>query len=512
MKHIAFSVLSACTLMLSGCSTDNDIVETNDDGCMLHTAQLVFSGTIDYFDRQTRAVTSDWEDGATLYIRYTTASGIVNGTATYDQTTDQWNVQYYGSITSGQTTQCEVYFFENPQSTTMTSVTFSEQSAVFADKQQATYLFKDGVVKLTAHLKPLTGRLCFRGTTGQRVTFSGLKWYNGYNITDNTFTTQDSNITLTVASDGFTPYVYTTFADASTPRLTVESGDEDYAFSRTFDSSVLAIGESGYLDIPTMTSRNGWELIDRTWQEFTVKGNGKTVTFRMKKVKAGTFQMGKDAGGNDVTPVHTVTLTKDYYIGETEVTQALWYAVMGLTPTSDGDKWNSTYKQGDEYPAYRMSYEDCDVFLKQLNKLTGKKFRFPTEAEWEYAAKGGCDSKGYIYAGSNTIDDVAWYSVNSYDVGTSNVNYGTHEVKIKQPNELGLYDMSGNVWEWCSDWYDSYSSSVQTNPKGADAGTATNRVFRGGCWSRPAPYCSCVMRGNNLPSYRQSGVGLRLAM
>ena len=504
MRHnLLFTMMAASTLMLGGCNNDSEELTSMeyDNGTTLHTAPLVFSGDIDRFDAATRAVTSDWDDGARLYIQYTTTSGRVDGAATYSQSTGQWQVQYYGTITRGQTAKCEVYYFDNAQSTAMTSVTLSPQTAVFSDSQ-ASYLYEDGVVKLTAHLKPLTGRLRFRGTAGQQVSFSGLKWHTGYNITANTLSTQTGDMTLTVAADGYTPYVYASFADTTTPQLTVESDDEDYSFRKTFDSSVLTTGKSGFLDIPTMTNRNGWQLVDGTQQDFTVTGNGKTVTFKMIKVKPGTFQMGNYNDGNSVTNTHSVTLTKSYYMGETEVTQALWYAVMGQSPTSSGSSWSATYGIGDNYPAYYISYEDCQQFLTKLNQMTGQQFRFPTEAEWEYAAKGGNKSKGYTYAGSNTIDDVAWY--------TSNSGSKTHIVKTKAANELGLYDMSGNVWEWCYDWYGTYPSTAQTNPTGATSGSS--RVDRGGSRTGTAANCRTANRHDNAPSNRGYGVGFRLAL
>jgi len=241
---------------------------------------------------------------------------------------------------------------------------------------------------------------------------------------------------------------------------------------------------------------------------FTITGNGKTVTFKMKKVKGGTFQMGSTSGEDNEQPVHSVTLTRDYFICETEVTQALWYAVMGQSPTSDGDKWNSTYGLGDNYPAYYISYEDCQSFLSALNSNlssqlgSGEQFRFPTEAEWEFAAKGGNKSKGYTYAGSNTIDDVVWYWYNS--------SGSTHQIKTKSPNELGLYDMSGNVYEWCYDWYSYYSSSAQTDPTGATSGSS--RVLRGGSWTGPYTWCRVAWRSNYEPYYRSFSQGLRLAL
>lgn len=237
-----------------------------------------------------------------------------------------------------------------------------------------------------------------------------------------------------------------------------------------------------------------------TTKSFTVNG----VTFCMIPVEHGTFEMGSDSSeaNSNEQPVHSVTISNDYYIGETEVTQALWYAVMGQKPTSDGSKWSSTYGLGDAYPAYYISWNGCQDFITKLNQLTGQTFRMPTEAEWEYAAKGGNKSQGYIYSGSNTIDDVAWY--------TSNSGSKTHPVATKAPNELGIYDMSGNVWEWCQDWYGGYSSNAQTNPTGPSSGSG--RVYRGGSWFYDARYGRVAYRFNYTPSSRGNHLGLRLAL
>ena len=230
-------------------------------------------------------------------------------------------------------------------------------------------------------------------------------------------------------------------------------------------------------------------------QTFTVTGNGKTVTFKMIKVEAGSFQMGSNSGENDEKPVHRVTISKDYYIGETEVTQDLWVAIMGKNP--------SNFKGGTN-PVERVSYNDCQEFIRKLNQKTGKKFRMPSEAEWEFAARGGNQSRGYTYSGSNNIGNVAWYWDNS--------NSKTHPVAQKQANELGLYDMSGNVWEWCYDWYDGnyYSSSIQDDPKGPSLGSY--RVFRGGGWDYSAEYCRSVNRYWSIPANWYFLLGLRLAL
>ena len=237
-------------------------------------------------------------------------------------------------------------------------------------------------------------------------------------------------------------------------------------------------------------------------QKFSVKG----VSFKMVEVQGGTFMMGatseqgSDAYDNE-RPTHQVTLST-YYIGQTEVTQALWKAVMGKSFTQAVIE-SHPRGVGPNYPMYSISWYDCQDFIERLNLLTGKTFRLPTEAEWEYAARGGQKSKGYKYAGSNDLENVSWYDDDppySY----------THPVATKYPNELGLYDMSGNVWEWCQDWYGDYSSSPQTNPEGPDSGS--RRVCRGGSWFNRYYYYRVSSRESGDPAYRGNVLGLRLVL
>ncbi len=228
----------------------------------------------------------------------------------------------------------------------------------------------------------------------------------------------------------------------------------------------------------------------------TITANG--VSFDMVQVEGGTFQMGSEDGEDDEKPVHEVWLDS-YMIGQTEVTQELWLAVMGSNPS---------FFKGPDHPVEQISWNDIvNDFLPKLNKLTGKNFRLPTEAEWEYAARGGSKSRGYKYSGSNDIDEVAWYDDNS--------NGTTHPVKSKAPNELGIYDMSGNVWEWCQDWYasDYYLSSVTKNPKGPTSDSSGSfRVNRGGSWFNSASDCRTAYRNYNTPSSSFNDLGLRLAL
>ena len=192
-----------------------------------------------------------------------------------------------------------------------------------------------------------------------------------------------------------------------------------------------------------------------------------------------------------------LTLTKDYYMGETQVTQALWQAVMGENP--------SWFPGNDQRPVECVSWNDCQDFIEKLNRITGEHFRLPTEAEWEFAARGGNESKGCRYAGSNDLDEVAWYD-EDWDKGS------THPVAGKQPNELGLYDMSGNVYEWCADWYeeDYYQTSPEVDPQGPVS--VPFRVLRGGSWDGDAWLCRLSHRDWNDPVNGGYGCGLRLSL
>ncbi|MDR2585780.1 MAG: formylglycine-generating enzyme family protein [Prevotellaceae bacterium] len=226
-------------------------------------------------------------------------------------------------------------------------------------------------------------------------------------------------------------------------------------------------------------------------------------------VKGGTFTMGctseqlSDCYGNE-QPTHLVTLS-DFYIGKYPVTQKQWEQVMGTSievqRDFDGPGF-SLYGQGDNYPMYYVSWEDAQEFVRKLSSATGKKYRLPTEAQWEFAARGGTISKGYRYSGSNDINEVGWHDKN---------NNGTaHPVGLKKPNELGIYDMSGNIWEWCSDYYDDYKSDHQVDPMGPSTGL--DRAMRGGNWECALHYCRVSFRDFNPQEYRYHYLGFRVVM
>ena len=252
-----------------------------------------------------------------------------------------------------------------------------------------------------------------------------------------------------------------------------------------------------YGDVKNFTTEESAPVMSN--QVITVNG----VSFTMIAVEGGTFNMGAqnvDPNGLNYdseaydreAPVHSVTLS-DFYIGETEVTQELWEAVMG---------YNMSHFEGAQKPVEQITWHDCRAFITILNQFTGKEFRLLTEAEWEFAARGGNKSQGYKYSGSDVLEDVAWYKDNS---GSE-----THDVKTKTPNELGVYDMCGNVLEWCQDYFAAYSSEPQVDPVGPSSGT--DCVIRGSSCLSSVDYCRVPIRCFLLSGGASYGIGLRLAM
>ena len=304
---------------------------------------------------------------------------------------------------------------------------------------------------------------------------------------------EDKNIIITYDTDkaGFVDFVYCSTDGGRTwskplRQVTGDVNKQVQAGSHRIVWDVLAEREK-------LAGENICFKVEVNSGKFTVSG----VSFEMVRVEGGTFRMGatyeqeEDAYDSE-KPVHSVTLS-GYYIGKTEVTQALWQAVMGSNP--------SDFK-GADLPVECVSWKDCQKFINKLNSLTGRNFRLPTEAEWEFACRGGNNSRGYKYSGSNNLGSVAWYDDNS--------GGQTHPVATKAPNELGIYDMSGNVWEWCSDRYANYTSNSQTNPTGPQSGS--RRVFRGSSWRDGARYCRSSSRSCYYPAFRNDDLGLRLAL
>ncbi len=271
----------------------------------------------------------------------------------------------------------------------------------------------------------------------------------------------------------------------------------------------IVVGDIGYVE-PGNSKTIYWEpqLEGRNLEGWIISLDLKYKENPMVFVQGGTFQMGSNSGDSDEKPVHSVTVS-DFYIGKYEVTQTEWKEVMGNNPS---------FRKGDNFPVEKVSWYDAVEFCNKKSRAKGltpcytgsgknitcnfnaNGYRLPTEAEWEYAARGGNKSKGYTYSGSNTIGNVAWYNNNS--------GITTHPVGKKHPNELGIYDMSGNVFEWCWDWKGSYGSSSQTNPTGASDGS--RRVRRGGSLYSVAMYCRVAIRHHSIPDLTLNYIGFRL--
>ena len=221
------------------------------------------------------------------------------------------------------------------------------------------------------------------------------------------------------------------------------------------------------------------------------------VKFTMKFIKGGLSMMGatKEMGEHDDDEIVHQVSVKSFYLGETEVTQDLWEAVMGKNPSKF---------HGGNHPVEWISWDDCQEFIKKINVLTHHHFRLPTEAEWEFAARGGCYSKHYRYAGSNNLEDVAWYWKNAESLETKH-----QPVRQKKPNELGLYDMTGNVSEWCQDYYNTYGKDPMKKP--SNLARRKFRVIRGGCYNNTDYYLRVSNRNLFIHWRHDDNLGLRLA-
>ena len=325
------------------------------------------------------------------------------------------------------------------------------------------------------------------------VTLPALQEISGSLMVD--YEPVDAEVYLDNRLLGKTPNVFSNIAAGKHRVKISKAGYADYTGSVTIQKNQQAsINGSLRRSDSASSSLSSVNNSSASGSVVPITVNG--VTFNMIKVDGGTFTMGatseQENPDSDEKPAHQVTLST-YYIGETEVTQALWKAVMGSNPS---------YFKGDNLPVENVSWNDCQDFVRKLNNLTGKRFRLPTEAEWEFAARGGNKSRHTQYSGSSNIYEVAWYNGNS---GSK-----THPVKQKKANELGIYDMSGNVWEWCQDWYDKYSSNDQTNPTGPLSGTG--RVFRGGSWLDNARNCRSADRLYCPPYGRNYFLGLRFVL
>lgn len=354
-----------------------------------------------------RANTSSetWEEGDQVYISFYDGNTIIPGEATYSAT-NGWQVSYDGFLPNGTGLKCAVHYFENAIASNISVVKIGHQTAIY-EALDGQYAYDGTAITVAATLTPKTGRIRFKGTHNTLIRFTGITHYASFSPAVNTFSTNTGLLSTTVGTDGFTPYIYGYYSNEEN---TIAMKGPDFAFTRDFPANSLDVGASGYAAIPTESSHNDWR------KGLYIKVNG--VECRMLPVKGYTNGF--------------------FLLGETEVTEEFYYAVMGGTTSSS------------QLPMSNINYAQATSFASQLTQLTYWNFGLPTREEWQFAAKGGNDSQGYNYAGSNDPDAVAWYAANS--------NGKKHNVKSKAPNELGFFDMSGNMEEWTSS---SYSGSYK---------------------------------------------------
>lgn len=389
-----------CVFTIIAC----DSLENNDDESLKngkHVCKMLFQGAVNGYEGTTvrdagTKGESTWSDGDMVYIAFHNGDAIVSGTAEYS-TSDGWMVSYDGDLANGASQRCEVRFFVNTTFANENLVTLNPNTEIYEDTD-GTFNYSDGYITVNATLVPKVGRIRFTGNANDQIHINGITNYSTFSPAGNRFSTTTAMIPLTVNASGSTPYVYGYFTYEDRKLGVVGS---DFAYTRNCSTTVLQTGDSGYMKIPSKTSHNNWKT------GLIIPVNG--VDFKMLPV-AGY------SGGF-------------FLLAETETTNAQYYAVY-----STGDN--------NQYPKASLIYGEWTSFVTKLNYLTGLEFYIPSRDEWVFAANGGQLSQGYIYSGSNTPGDVAWYAGNSQG--------SAHEVKELSPNELGFYDMSGNVAEYTS--------------------------------------------------------------
>lgn len=482
IKTIFFSI-GLVSMVAISCNKVED--NTTNPELIKHTYEMKLMGSITDFDgpdTKAAASSSNWKDGSVIYLRMDSPLGITTGEAIYSSSKDTWTISYYGSLHEGVSKSCSAFYVEDKVSYESSVVTMDEKTVIYEDVS-GSYIFEGGDLVVTANLKPKTGRIRFSGAPGKVLKIFGVTHYVTYDINNNQYTTSSEPFKITVGEDGFTPYFYGYFLDTAERSINVWI-DAKEGYTRYFSDSVFNPGQSGLLSIPTEINHNGWA----EGLYFDIEG----VKFKMVAVEGGTFIMGDPESTSEYLTAHNVTLT-GYCIAETEMTTQLYLKLQSNNTT--------------DLTPYVSQLMYVSGKLEALNKLTYAGFCLPTEAQWEFAAKGGVKSKGYTYSGSNKIDDVAWYRLNA--------GGKLQEVKKKLPNELGIYDMSGNAREFVQDYYLPFSRNSVKDPVYSTDGT--NHVRRGGEYSTDEQYCTNVYRiGNiyedNYVRYDYHSCSIRLAL
>ncbi len=434
---LTFAAIAIVACSVSSCSEkyEDQFVNNQESESGVKTCDMTFNGGVVGFDNgdgTTRAATSDWSNGDKIYLIFYNGTTQVPGIATYSSS-QGWNVSYDGDLANGTGLKCEARYFVNATFSNESLVSINSNTEIY-EATNGSYEYNGSTLTVQASMSPKTGRIRFNGKSGDQIHLTGISVYTTYSPALNTFSSTKSMITTTVATNGYTPYIYGTLAYSNKKLGVVGS---DFAYTRTCTDAVLKVGDSGYMAIPSETLHNNWR-------------SGLYVT----------------VGDVEFKMVPVAGLSSGFFlIGETEVTRGLYYEVTGNTTTSNLN-----------YPITSIQYNTFQSFITELNYQTDLTFSLPTESQWKYAAKGGKMSQGYTYSGSNNPGDVAWYEGNASSVNA---------VRQLAPNELGIYDMSGNVAEFTS-----------TNSGGTDLSGSSysrNRYYGG--------YYSCAASDVTVASY-----------
>jgi hypothetical protein len=448
-KLVSLAVMSLlATSAMVSCQSDDDWqgdIPTEPTDPEMHTCSLVLNvSKEDYADAIGTRAAGTWASGDKIYLTFTAGSNLIGGTAIYDGT--NWTINYFGSLTEGVTTKCSAVYFENAGTTSNTYVNLSKESAVYADTA-AQYIYNYGTLSVTAKLTPKLGRVRFAGNVNDTISLYGIAYPIAYDYSTGKFTSQSKLFSTAVDTSGYTPYIYGCFTDTVSPRLNLIT--KTSGFTRSMPKNIYRAGESGYITIPSETKTGNWL-------------NTLILPF----------------GTQDVKLIPVEYSSGNFFLAETELTRAAYQAVMGTT----------TYTSYLQYPIL-LTPAAVTTFFSTVQEQTGFSFRVPTDVEWLFAASGGNVSQNYIYSGSNTIDEVGWYSGNSSST--------LHYVKQLAPNELGFYDMTGNAEE-----HTYYSSSTWHSFGGSYTSTLAACKLSYG-------YISTYSYASTSSSYQY---GLRIAM
>lgn len=409
-KYIKYSILSLAFPAMISCSSQDDVMqdlENNGEGNS-QTIEVIMNVSKDLFSDETPTRSAAaWENGDVVYLIFDSST---YGEAVYNS--GNWTMSYFGSLESGSNYTCQAVFLENITGEVGTVTTLDQNSVIYEDAS-ASCSYDGNALTVTAVLSPKTGRIKFEGSAGTSFKVYGISYYTSFNTQSGKFNMTQGLLTSTVGSNS-TPYIYGFFNDASEPRINIIYTEN--AYTRQFSSDIYQPGQSGYVTLPTPTAHSNW------------KNN---AIFKFNKA--------------EFTMIPVEYSDGNFLLGETELTEAQYYAII-----SEG---NSS-----RLPKSNISYSECEKLCTELYKISNLNFRFPTQTEWQYAFEGGNKSQGYTYSGSDNIYEVAWFNDNS--------DNERHEVGQLMPNELGFYDMSGNVYEFvkktgydCNGFGGSYSSN-----------------------------------------------------